>query len=128
MFPYFLFRAITGAQSESARTLFGDAGMQSMSLFFGVGLSAGALRIIRKRRYDPNSERIHPISQLEEQEIKRRNTWSRFYIPFTFVMTNKRAVFFGLTMLVLGILLVLNGLDFWLGTFLPEVRNAIMNR
>lgn len=128
MSPYSLFRTITGTQSETTRTIFWDARMQSMCLFLGVGLSALALRIIWKRHYDPNSERIRPLSDLEVQEIKRRNTWYRFYIPATFVLTGKRAVRYGFTMLVFGILLLFFSLKFWLGTFLPEVRNAIMSK
>ncbi len=128
MSPYSLFRAITGAQSERVRTLFSDARMNSMCLFLGVGFAVLALHIIWKRHYDPNSERIRPITDLEEQEIKRTNTWYCFRIPATFVLAGKRAVRYGVTMLIFSILLLFFGLWFWIGTFLPEVLNAVMSQ
>ena len=127
MSPYLLFRIITGLQDESSATLFWDSRMQSISFFIGAMLAAGGVRIICRRHYDPNSERIHPLNDLEEQEIKRKNTWYCFRMPATFVLTGKRAVRYGIMMLVFGLLFLAFGLQFWIGTFLPELRNAMAN-
>jgi hypothetical protein len=124
MSPYSLFQVVTGTESATARDAFWAARFQSMSLCIGLMFVVGAFRIFLTRRVDPNSESTHPLSDLEEQEIRSRNRWYSFRIPATFVLTGKRAVRYGIVMMLFGILQLGFGVHFWAGTFLPSVRDA----
>ena len=124
MSPYSLFQILTGTESATARDAFWHARLQCMSLFIGIMFIVGALRIFVTRRVDPNSVGIHPLNDLEEQEIRSRNRWYRFQIPATFVLTGKRAARYGLVALAIGVLELGLGLHFWVGTFLPTVTQA----
>jgi hypothetical protein len=124
MFPYSFFQMLTGTESTTARDAFWSSRFQCMSLFIGVMFIVGALRIFVSRRVDPNSERVHPLTDLEEQEVRNRNRWHGFRIPSTFVLTGKRAVRYGIVMMLFGIVQLGFGVRFWAGTFLPSVREG----
>ena len=124
MFPYDIYCIITRTRSLYVRDLFFMHRFDSLGLSIGLMLCLGGLRIISKRRYDPNSQRVIPINRAEQQKLLKLKPWYLRTMPITFVLEGKSAVRHGLVAFFLGLIALVFGLYFWLGIFIPAVLKA----